>query len=261
MYAESRPARNVPRVLDPKPTKAMQGRDATRCSSRRHVRRRRRGDRSGRDRSVRDRCARHRRRAAGASAVAIASRRRRQRPRGLRDRASSRDEPRRSARSGGAAVRRSGRYVGSRQPTSTTTSRRGPCTPATRFISIRSSRRGPDASVIGRPARAASASSSMPSGTLPTSSPTGTTHTCRSGTSVSARRPSPAPPVEAERAGLRDRERARRDHAIEPSSPSAPRVARPRPRPHRIRQAAARPADQQGMPTRRAPAWPAAPLR
>ena len=49
--------------------------------------------------------------------------------------------------------------------------------------------------MIGRPARAAPASASIPSGTLPTTRPTGTTHTCRSGTSVSARRPSPTPPA------------------------------------------------------------------
>ena len=56
-----------------------------------------------------------------------------------------------------------------------------------------------------------------------------TTHTCRSGTSVSALRPSPGPPVEGDRAGVRARDGARRERAVERVELSGQRGRRPRP--------------------------------
>src|SRR5581483_2253493 len=79
-----------------------------------------------------------------------------------------------------------------------TTSVRGPWTPSTRLSSMSEVAEGPDTSVTGcrcsatMPARTRTAS-----GTSSTTWRSSTTQTCRSGTSVSARRPSCGPPASA----------------------------------------------------------------
>ena len=93
---------------------------------------------------------------------------------------------------------------------------RGPCTPSTRSSSMSDVALGPETNVSGRPsARGAGASAAIASGTRRGRRPASTTQTCRSGTSVSARRPLRGAAVEHDRAGLGDRQRAAGEHAVE----------------------------------------------
>src|SRR5665647_2856745 len=77
-------------------------------------------------------------------------------------------------------------------PTRMTRSVRGPCTPSTRVSSMSLVALGPLIHVRGRPPSTEAPSAAIASGTSPTTWSSVTTHTCRSGTRVSARRPWPA---------------------------------------------------------------------
>src|SRR5690606_32278306 len=70
-------------------------------------------------------------------------------------------------------------------PIITTSRVRGPCTPSTRSSSMSDVADGPLIIVIGRSGTSRASASGTPTST----SLTATTHTCRSGTSVNARRP------------------------------------------------------------------------
>ena len=91
--------------------------------------------------------------------------------------------------------------------TTSTSRRRGPCTPSTRSSSMSEVADGPETSVIGRPcARRPRASAATASGTDGDDLRLARRRTGgRSGTSVSARRPERRAAVEHDRAGLGDR--------------------------------------------------------
>ena len=74
---------------------------------------------------------------------------------------------------------------------------------------------GPETSVSGRPAAAASPIAATASGTDPTTCSARTTHACQSGTSVSARRPESGAAVEHDRPGLGHGQRAAAEHAVD----------------------------------------------
>ena len=95
-------------------------------------------------------------------------------------------------------------------PAITTRRSRGPCTPSTRTSSMSLVALGPEIQVRGRCGWADS--SVTASGTVCTTWSARTTRTCRSGTSVSARRTWAAPAVEHDGAGLGDGHPAPGEH-------------------------------------------------
>ena len=97
---------------------------------------------------------------------------------------------------------------------------RGPCTPSTRSSSMSDVALGPETNVSGRPSAAAGRERGDRVGHRRVDGSASTRQTWKSGTSVSARRPLALAAVEHDRARLGDRQRAAREHAVEPVEPA-----------------------------------------